>query len=416
MSAPSKPRKRAVRLTPEALDDLRKALAQRWQEDAREGRLTHETRAELMGVSVATAKNILSGAGADRSSFALAFKRLRLPWDDAFCEFQQEEVPAPEEPEDPLALSEPPIEPEPHPILPEAKPPARKNLGLFIAATLLAAVGLGAAFVVRRPAPDGLWMGEFNRASANGENLYHRVEYDAARKEADRAFAIAQAHDSASRMAGANHLQGNVEGAQGRLLAAKERYEREYEARMMALDADHIPFTLESLGDVETRLGHYGAARKHLEVALKEFQRLHLPFEVASVQRDLGSVALGEGKLDVADEWFRQSLKGLRGMAQPATETDVRGRMALVLLARGRAAEARTLLQGCLSFWTKNGHARWTALADMHLGLAEAQLHDVASARRRIARSRATFAQIGDEARVAEAESHLRHLSAPAIH
>ena len=416
MNAPSKPRKRAVRLTPEALGALRKALAERWQRDVPTGRLTHEARAEMMGVSVATAKNVLSGAGADRSSFALAFKNLGLAWDDGCCEpLPQEEDRLPDETGTPPAPPQPPFV-EVGPDLSDARTHGPRGWGRFIAVALLMVVGFGAVFVMRRPAPDELWKDEFNGAMANGEKLYHRAEYDAARKEAERAFAMALAHDSASRMAGATHLQGELECARGRLLAAKECYEFELESRKKASDAHHIPFVLEALGDVETRLGDYRAAGMHLGFALEEFRRLRLPFEVASVQRDLGSVALGERNLDAADDRFRQSLQGLRGMAQPATEADVRGRMALVLLARGRAAEARAALQGCLDFWKEKGHVRWIALTEMHLGLADEALHDPASAQTRIARSRDAFARVGDEARVAEADGHLRRLGTPSRH
>ncbi len=406
MRPPPKPRKRAVHLTPEALGALRKALAERWQENARTGRLTHEARAEMMGVSVATAKNILSGAGADRSSFALVFKNLGLAWNDDFCESPaQEEEPPPDEPKDL------PVEPEPLPNAPEPRTPDRR---LLVAALgFLALLGLVAAFVARRPSPDAIWQGEFNRAIANAEGLYHKAEYVAARKEAERGFAIARAHDSAGRMAYALHLQGDLEGARGRLRDAKDCYEREVSIRRTEMAVAHLPRAYEALGEVETRLKEYPGAQKNLELALVGYRRKGDRYGVASVQRHMGSVFLGTGDLDAADDWLQKSLDGLRTLGQPATEVDVRGRMALVLLARGRPDEARTILRDCLAYWTKEGHARWIALIDMQLGLAEERLHDAASARTRIARSREAFARVGDEARVAEAEEHLRRLGSP---
>ena len=85
-------RKRAVQLTPEAIESLKDALLIKWQGDRRLGKLTRETRAEILGLSVATADRVLSGKGADRSTLILAFRSVDLPWDDDYCAVVQKEA------------------------------------------------------------------------------------------------------------------------------------------------------------------------------------------------------------------------------------------------------------------------------------------------------------------------------------
>lgn len=392
MSPPPKPRKRAVCLTAQALDDLQRALSTRWQEDQRAGKLTREAQAELMGVSVATAKNMLSGAGADRASFALAFKRLGLAWSDACYDSL---VQAPE-----LVAPKPEAAPAPAATAKTWRPAS-------IAAALAVAVA-GTSFV--NWYRDRQWKVESSDTAIQGHALYEQARYNEAVRHAERAFAIAKAHDSADLMAHSTHVLGEVAGARGRLRTAKACFERELALRRLMSSAIHFPVILEALGDVETRLGDYSSARQHLTAAMEDYRLNGDPIGIALVQRDLGSVALGIGDLHAADDWLRQSLLGVRGTGRPSIEADIRDRQALVLLARGRAAEAKPLFRTCLDYWKSQGHARWIALSELHLGRATAELEDP-SARTWIARSRDDFARVGDEARVAEADADLRRLA-----
>jgi len=74
MSIAAKPRERAVRLTAEAREALRQALNACWHQSGAPGRLTREARADLMGVSIATANRILDGEGVDRSTLTNVFQ------------------------------------------------------------------------------------------------------------------------------------------------------------------------------------------------------------------------------------------------------------------------------------------------------------------------------------------------------
>ncbi|RYG73002.1 hypothetical protein EON77_12250, partial [bacterium] len=69
-------------LTPEGLSLVQDTLLERWQSGASSGKWTRETRAGLLGLSVATSEKILSGGAADRGTLALAFKNLGIDWDE----------------------------------------------------------------------------------------------------------------------------------------------------------------------------------------------------------------------------------------------------------------------------------------------------------------------------------------------
>ncbi len=396
MSAPPKSRKRAVRLTPDAHGALLGALHARWERDASGKRLTWEVRTRLLGVdSVATARRVVANEGVDRSTLALAFKSLDLAWDDGRCEScaGEPEAPAPKEPKEP----EPP-----KPLYAPTPKPRRWPLvagGLLVVLLLAAWPG--------RPEPRQDWQAEFDRAMAQGIDRYAKGDYAVSGQRIERANAIAKAHDSADRMAYAHHLLGDLDKARGHLRAAKVHYLDEEALRRSRVPGAEMPDLDEALGDVQTRLGEYDEARTRLLRSLEGYRNLSSAEGVLSAQRDLGSVELGAGNLDLADAWLRRSLEGLRKLPNPGIEADVHSRQALVLLARRRPKEAAKLLEGCLAFWRAQGHPRWTALTEMQLGQAEAALRQTARAADRLARSRDAFVRVGDEARVAEATTHL---------
>lgn len=414
MSTPTKPRKRAVRLTPEALAALQAALAQRWQDDARDGRLTRETRAELMGVSVTTAGRILSGGGVDRATLALAFKTVGLPWSDSCCEHATEEGDV----EKPEVAAQTPTE---LPPTPGGGPRKRGFVEAYAFGACVLAVVAALALSPRTSAPShppvdeaAKWGNVFNSYLYDGIARYHRADYAGCRRDLQQAHALAEKHDSAIHLALVIHTEGDLAQEQGRLQEAKTNYQAELTVRSRLIDPRPKPGIYESLGEVETRLGEYRSAANDLRLALDDFRRLRDPVGIAIVTGDLGSVAFGDGRLDEADALFRQSLALLGSLSKPDIVWDVQGRRALVLLKRGRADEARRTLASCLDYWTKKGHPRWIAVSELQLAMADEQLGDRSAAVARLARSRAAFESVGDRARLAEATERLRRLSSKA--
>ncbi len=77
--------KRAVRLTAEGKEKFTTALNERWQLQFPGKRQTREARAEFLHLSIATSQKLLDGQPVDKSTLQLAFQRLDLPWDDAYC-------------------------------------------------------------------------------------------------------------------------------------------------------------------------------------------------------------------------------------------------------------------------------------------------------------------------------------------
>src|SRR4051812_4110967 len=86
-------RRRAVQLTPEALNNLKCALSEKWHLEERPGKLTREARAEILGISIATAERVLTGKGVDRPTLTLAFRNVGLSWHESYCEFVTKHAP-----------------------------------------------------------------------------------------------------------------------------------------------------------------------------------------------------------------------------------------------------------------------------------------------------------------------------------
>lgn len=91
----SERRRRAVRLTEEALQLLNGRLLEVWRRSGQSGRLTKAGRADLMNVSSKTADRIVNRAGNDRMVLIEVFVRVGLDWKDEFCEPCREPTAAP---------------------------------------------------------------------------------------------------------------------------------------------------------------------------------------------------------------------------------------------------------------------------------------------------------------------------------
>lgn len=431
MNGSSKPRKRAIRLTVEAHAELLRALSARWQRDARGTRLTHETRAELMGVSVATAKKIFAGEGVDRATLALAFKNLGLEWSDARSGSSSEEGTLEDIDSDsePTSRTDPPPTPEadretdssrfPHASPGSAPRPAWLPmlaaallvLGSVVIATAAWQSGPGSRTTAPAPALDNSWIDEYDQRMAWATDCYNKSNYIGAQKNVDRAFALLDAHESSRGLIETFKLSGEIAAARGDLRVADERFRAGVEAQRLLRRPPWAPLH-EALGAVETRLREFPRAKANLMLALEGYQGNREPIGIATASCNLGILALARGELDSADAWLARALKAMGDHPDPDVVADIRGIQAMVLLERGDAAAAHRLLSDCLAHWTKKEHPRWIALTEMRLGLAEEKQGRIDDAKARITHSRDAFSRVGDEARVTETAEHLRRLVA----
>lgn len=416
MSTSPKPRRRAVRLTPQALGALQSALERRWQKDESGIKPTRAARARLLGASVATVEKILSGEGVDRSTLALAFKRVGLDWDDSCCASVHEEPKVPDQPEatpEPAceALAEPPFL-----AASEAKIERRGwRRGYALGGILVASTAATICWTLVSPrasTPAPSWMVEHNIALDDGMARFHRADYAGARRALARATALARDHDSAAYLSSALRLAGDIEAAEGNLTVARDRYRSALDIRTVIGQEEVRPAIFEALGVVQTRLGDLKGAEKSLMESLSGYRGAKDPVGVALASRDLGTLAVRTDDLDSAERWFQASLDSVGGLGKPDIVADVDGERALLALRRGRAHEARDAFLRCLDYWTAKGHARWVAVCELRLGLAESALGRRATALAMMRRSKAGFEKVGDRAGISDAANRLRVLEA----
>lgn len=387
-------RRRGVCLCDDARRLLNEALIRQWQREAGPRKLTRESRAELLGVSVATAQRILGGERADRATLMLAFKRLGIPWDESFCR----------PPEAPGLADEPCDSVTPQPLVPTTQSKRRPIGPLLIVASL----GLSlVAALVRWPVSSSdsdPWRDRFNESLSAGTTQYQLGNYGAARPLLNGAVLLARQHGSAGSMASAIRMLADVDFAEGRLESAKSRYEQAIELWSLFGKEAAIPAVFEGLGTLKARMGALSDARKDLDRCLRGFATNGDVPGVAMACRDLGWVEYLGGRLDAAKSWYDAALRALELQGKPDIEVDVRGRYALVVAGQGRFAEARRQLRGCLEYWRLRRHPRWVAQTQYQMAMVDASAGRWSDARRLLADGRRGFAAVGDPLGVADCD------------
>jgi len=384
-------------LTPEALEKLTAALTSRWNGNLAPGRLTREARAELLGVSVATAARILAREGVDRATLSHAFKMVGLTWDDSYCE---------------------PVTSEPDAaVRPAREQPIRRPLSPLwgrtlivgsLTSALILATGQQSIFA-RHPAGDA-WRPAFHKALADGTASYHRGDYASAELQLGRAIEMAREHEAARYLSSAIRMAADLSSAQGDLEEAKERYVDALSLRRAFEDDPARPAILEALGALEARTGEYPPAQAHLDESHAGFRKAGDPVGVAMAKRNLGTLAFLQGDYALAQTWFASSLEAVSGRNKPDIETDVRARQALVLRDTGSLAQARSELEACLDYWMSREHPRWIAVTEFQLGTVEVRDRRTEAARSMLRRSLEGFRKVGDKAGAAEASQWLHEL------
>ncbi len=407
MSNQRRSRKRAVRLIPAALQRLKIALHERWRKERGNGKLTRETRAELLGVSVATSERILAGEGVDRPTLTLVFKSLGLDWDDSYCEVECDEPQPVAEAEAPKAV----------PLVPVPRTSSLRVKRLLIAGGVLCALFAAAgqllipAMASGPHASDQNWAYTYNKLLLAGSEDFHRGNYKDARSQIHEAIQLARAHAAPRALASALRISGDLAFAEGSFEEAKTRYSEALTLRGVFLEDVAEPALLEALGDLETRTGDYDSAKGHLTRSLKRYRDFKDGVGVAMAARNLGTLAFETKDLEDAIKWFTASLEAVKGLGKPDIETDIQGRMALVSREKGNYAQARSELNECLSYWTKRNHPRWMAQTEYQLGTVEAMAGNFQLARELLNRSKRGFEEVGDKAGSAETAAWIARVS-----
>ncbi|MBX7133079.1 MAG: hypothetical protein K1X67_10420 [Fimbriimonadaceae bacterium] len=399
-----RPRKRAVRLTDDALAQLMNALYTRWKASGATGRLTREARAELLGVSVSTGDRIINQQGVDRHTLVLAFQSLTLEWGDGLCEYVVR--PGDEEPEPPAATVDPAV---PSPLT-RSK---RRMRWLLWPLAALFLVGANPVYQEVSFWYDSAYISslaeDFNKSLNMATNEYFAGHYVVAEEEIGKALKLARRLGRAEMIALALRIEADIVAAQGSLSEARDLYAQALTIRESMRDARSRPALLEAIGDLETRIGDLKSAEIHLKEGLKGYSQQNDLGGITMCTRDLGTVAIEHGRLDEASRLFASALEVLAGK-DPAMVKDIEARQALVLGERGQFAEAKEALQACLDFWVKKDHQRWIAKTRWQLATVEAASGDLRKALQSLALAREGYQRAGDRAGVADCERTLQEL------
>jgi len=151
----------------------------------------------------------------------------------------------------------------------------------------------------------------------------------------------------------------------------------------------------ESVGDLLTLLGEYGAAIASYETAAA----LSEPDRVAALEHKLGSVYARRGDFDLAAGNFEAALEGL---VDPARRARLEADRSLTEHRRGRAGEALVLAERALELAEEAGDEQALSQAHNILGVLASSRGDLDEARRQLEQSLALAGRLHDPgARVA---------------
>ncbi|MBI5708383.1 MAG: tetratricopeptide repeat protein [Armatimonadetes bacterium] len=403
MGGQKQTRRRAVRLTVEALERMNHALVGVWDRDEREGKLTQEVRAELMGISLASANRVAARQGVDRATLILAFRSLGLVWSDSYCEFVERPDPG-----------QPPMGGTEQVALSKTRTSRRRRwLILSVAAIVVCCTAVCfPLFVV--PAIGAAVKNQNEWAVYipldDGTKRFHRGDFEGARTQIAKAVQIARRHELVAPLACAVRMAGDIAAAQGDFQEAKANYVQALELRRTLKDDVSQPAILEALGDIETKSGDLTSAEAHLRGSLEGYRRLKDRGGIAMASRDLGTLFFERGNLDAASSWFKASMQSLKGLHGGDMETDIHARQALVLRERGLFDDARAILASCLTYWRGKSHPRWVAQTEFQLGTVEVAAGNNGAAVQYFVRSRRGFSQFGDRAGQSACETWLERI------
>ncbi|HYT26907.1 MAG TPA: tetratricopeptide repeat protein, partial [Actinomycetota bacterium] len=192
-------------------------------------------------------------------------------------------------------------------------------------------------------------------------------------------------------------LAFEVAGAHARTLYANREAVGHYRAAL-ALGHPDAAGIHEAIGDLETLLGDYDAARAGYETAAAHRE----PGEAWAVEQKLGGLHHRRGDWDAAEGHFEAALAALGEAGSPGRRAGVLADWSGTALRRGRPDRALELASRALELAGADGDPRALAQAHNSLGVVRSRLGDDDAARRHLEESLALAAALPDPgARVA---------------
>ncbi|HQL23179.1 MAG TPA: sigma 54-interacting transcriptional regulator, partial [candidate division Zixibacteria bacterium] len=162
-------------------------------------------------------------------------------------------------------------------------------------------------------------------------------------------------------------------------------------------DRKKLAYMMGNIGRIQTFLGEFAEAKKHLEINLTLSEELGQTLEAARAALSLGYVQMQEGDFAGAETTFQKAAAGLRRVESPRDQVILRTYLGELYYRSERAAEAAEMLESALAAAEAIG--RETTLTGRVLRhLAEASLrvgHDRVAARY-AARALAILAKTGE--------------------
>lgn len=383
---------RAMRLSAEALELLKRRLDADWEGLDLGRRLTLNDSAALMDVSKGSAHKILHRSGNDRAVLEHAFKSLDLTWHEHFAEPMEARdrtgVPA----EDLFDNS----------LLGETQLAGRRWLLRAKPVVGLVAV-LAIILVVGSQARS--WLD--STAIANGKRVryaeidaarsaFNRADYDTAHKHSEKALRLAKQSWDANALSETLGIQGDIYSAIGRLEDAVDCYQEALKLRTSFQYAGGRALMLEALGVLEARLGRLDQAEKHLQESLAQFQTAQDPGGIAMASRGLGSVAAVRGDISVARVWYDAATAAVADRVGEAIHTDLKALRALLARDEGNFDLALRELEDCLAYWSRQRHPRWQAATLMQIASVHRAAGQEPGASAATVRAKALYESVGD--------------------
>jgi eukaryotic-like serine/threonine-protein kinase len=162
---------------------------------------------------------------------------------------------------------------------------------------------------------------------------------------------------------------------QGDLARAKQEYEHSLAIWQKNGDQDASIYAMWGLGDLLISEADYSGARKMFEQALAIVTPAGEQLSIAEGRLPLAEISLDEGRSPVQQETaIRQILEVFQKQQAHDDEIDAWSLLSLVLLAEGKAAEAKEAMQHAraLAAKTQNPKIRWgTAIDNAHVEAAQ---------------------------------------------
>jgi len=380
-------RRRAVRLSTPACEELERALVARWARVSPNRRLTREARAELFGVSPATADRIVAGKGVDRATLIQAFASVGLEWSDRYCAPNSEEAVS--------TIPSPTVAPTPSPI---ASQPytnrGRTQSKWALAFGLVAAVVLGFPSTANDTKPYFRYV--VDKPISDARNSYNRGDYS----DAERALLTARSRtkdvDSLISTAAMVAVEADITAVKGDLNTAINLHSGAIAMHEQYGDANGTGFGRSAIAELMVKQRRFDEAAAMAQLAWPHFERSRNFSLLSALSVTFATIHGERRQFADADRWFAIATAYNLADQDPDRAADIVGRWAVVDRYRGRLAVSAEALESARSHWRSQGHLRWIAKLNLELGRTYAQMGRIADARSCFQAAQGGYDAVGD--------------------